>query len=616
MHRLLLSLVVATVTAMPQSPSNRITGSGTESIVASTLGSDGSVYLVGSTNSPDFPVTIPAQSMPTSESYRAFVVKLGGKGEVVYATLLPAAASNPRGIAVNGKGEVLVGGQSREMGFPFTPGAIGQNNVANSGFLIKLDATGARILVALRGYGMGPVAYDAADNLYVAGSVFGDEGVGPTPGAFQASHSVQVCAGGPFFGIPCSYQYVAKISADGTRLIYSTFLTGSFGATAATLLIDAEGNAVVAGTTNSRDYPTTEGAFQREYRVTAVPRPVISPRPTINPPPPTAFISKLNATGTGLVWSTFYSGTGAENVRSLRLTEAGDLFLTGLSQSRDLAGSQWLPGNCPLGTSPDVPYAAALSGDGRTLRYARYVNDIDGLQAVRVLVNADGTPRIERGGPAELDFSSSGLAYVCMVDSADNARLTQVAPGQLVTVFGEFAPGTAVRVDGIDARVLYASAEQINWRAPETLREGETVEMELAGMRRSVFVARQIASAFLDLREPIQPQVNCGGQVINGYAPIARNEDGSMNSCESPAERGSVVTLFLNGIGNAEAPQAVLSQSGRSEVVAFEPDTDSPVASVWKLRIRLAPEFTSGTVTPIIDGRGLRYSPLVVWVRR
>lgn len=609
MRKFLLTLILA-VACFAQ---NRVRGSSdNDQITATVRGTDGFIYATGVTNSPDFPTTIETASRPAQDDYRPFVLKLDSAGKVIYSTLIEAPSASSRSITVNSKGEVLIGGQSVELGpvrFPQTPGAVAIDGV-NTGFLVKLNAAG-RMVLAIRGLGNGPVAFDGNDNIYVAGSAYGDTPILPTASAFQSTHANQACGGTGFVGFACSYQYVAKISADGAKLLYSTFITGAYGASPSALLIDPEGNALVAGTTNSPDYPVTEGSFQTQYRVAKPPPPRSSFRPSIYPPPPSGYLTKLNAGGTALIWSTYFSGTGAETIRNLRLSPDGGLFFAGQSASRDLPFSMGLPEGCPLGIySPDIPYIAGLSADGKSSSGSRYVYDIDPYQETRIRVRPDGTAQILIGEAPAVDLET-GASYLCMVDSADLSQLSAVAPGQLVTLFGQFTDGVSVRVGEVPAQLLFSSAEQINFQVPlTTISAGELTVSAANGStgRRPFDWVGRAPSVFLDLSHPLTIIASCREYSFSpGYDAIVRNEDGSLNDCENPAPKGSIVTFYLNGLG-ATAPVVTFSYGGELDGLELES------SGVWRMRVRLAANTRSGSLTPLIDGASLRYPSLAVWI--
>jgi uncharacterized protein (TIGR03437 family) len=604
-----------------------LTGVGNERVQSLALGPDGAIFAAGSTSSLDFPATTPAGPKLTPDDQRAFVLKLDRTGKLQYARLIEAYTSSfGLAVAVNAKGEALLGGQLIEIDghtFQTTPGATAANADANTGFIVKLDASGKNILVAVRGLGLGPVAYDTNGNIYVTGAAYGSSDIGVTPGAFQSSHGQRACAGTAFFGLGCSYQYVAKISPDGTKLLYSTFVTGTWGAYPAALSIDSAGNAIVAGLTFSDDYPVTQGAFQRAFRVTNYPPSSFpSPKPSVLHPPATGYITKLNANGTGLVWSTFFSGTGSETITDLRLDAQNRITIAGVSGSRDLPGGQAMQAGCNPGYAREVTYVAQLNADASSLIASRYVFGVDATVAARVAVRPDGAPLLTAADAIKPIDLAAGTPLQCTTDPADNARVNRAAPGQLVSLFGEdfLTEGDSVWIDGLVAPRLYASSNQINAQVPPELagRDAVTVAvMTNSGTllsRRLRLVARA-PSAFLIIQDvdPRNPVVSCNGTFFTGFLPVARNEDGSLNSCEQPAAPGSVVTFYLNGIG-VTAPEITMKFS-EATVLGLDQDPDSP-PGVSRLRVRLLPNGGSGSLTPLFDGIPLRESFLAVWIHR
>lgn len=169
------------------------------------------------------------------------------------------------------------------------------------------------------GDGGSAIAVDSAGNAYVTGAVYSQD-FPVTSGAFQKVNN----AAGEY----SDNVFISKINAAGSALIYSTYLGGSaqgfnfvgncnincYGDSGAAIALDANGNAYVAGTANSTDFPVTDGAFQK----------------TNNDAPleeSTAFVAKLNATGSALVYSTYVGGSGT--AMAGEPTVFGDLRLTG-----------------------------------------------------------------------------------------------------------------------------------------------------------------------------------------------------------------------------------------------------------------------------------------------
>ena len=277
------------------------------------LGADGSAYVAGSTTDAGFPVTPGAFETtldPTGIS-QGFLVKVNPVGTVVYSTFINGKTyTQLTGIAVDGAGEILLTGS----GGPAYPVA---SSPPVQGFILKLDAGLSKVLLSVYGYGGGLIALDGQSNIYIAGSaqpvnVSGQFLSLPAlpAGAFQTTHLGTVCQastgpGGPFEKL-CPHEYVAKLDATGKPL-WATYVTGTYGETAAGIAVDSTGNVIVAGTTNSSDYPVTAGAFQTSYPAAAAQLPGAG-FVFIAPPDATGYVTKVNATGTGLlVWSTYFA---------------------------------------------------------------------------------------------------------------------------------------------------------------------------------------------------------------------------------------------------------------------------------------------------------------------
>ena len=98
-----------------------------------------------------------------------------------------------------------------------------------------------------------------------------------------------------------------------------------------------------------------------------------TPKPAVIPPPSTGYLTKVNATGTGLVWSTFFSGTGSESITDLRLDTNGTLVIAGLSGSRDLPDATPPPVGCNPGLLTELAYVARLAPEAAAVIDSRYV---------------------------------------------------------------------------------------------------------------------------------------------------------------------------------------------------------------------------------------------------
>ena len=117
--------------------------------------------------------------------------------------------------------------------------------------------------------------------------------------------------------------FVTKLNPTGTALVYSTFIGGSNFDWGRAIAIDAAGNAYVTGQTKSSDFPTTAGAFDRTFNVDTCPRCGIDQED--------AFVLKLNAAGSALVYSTFIGGFDLDDGLGIAVDAAGNAYVTGVT---------------------------------------------------------------------------------------------------------------------------------------------------------------------------------------------------------------------------------------------------------------------------------------------
>ena len=621
-----------------------IGGAGSEGASALAVDEAGAAYFTGTTTSRDFPTTPGAlQTEFQAEAYQAFVVKVDGAGAVVYASFVGRTSNTSgRDIAVNAAGEALVTGQSVGVGFPATPGAAWSTDVTNAMYTVKIDASGTALLAAVRGLGGGRVAYDAGGNWYIAGEVLGGDEIPISAGAVQTAHGQAACGGTAFLGIPCSYGFVTKLNPGGTEVIFSTWLTGRHGSQVRGLHVDAEGNALVAGVTNSTDFPTTGGALlDRHIAIEPYPPDPNPLRPAIRIPRASGFVAGLNNTGTALLFSTYFSGTRTDTISGMWV-DVNSIYLAGGANSPDLPGLDAPPPCVPSG------YVSRIALDGSSVVGTELLD----RDATGDLVFLGEQGPYAASGPAILrvDFYGPRSRVACVTDAANGVRVAAVTPGQLLTLFGEdlaeqeligvpsasgFLPfalgGFTAAFNGTPAALLYVSGRQVNLQAPYEIAEDDTVVMVMHGESRTYRVSGRQPAPFLRG----DPELTCNGATPaapGGVSyPLALNEDGALNTCATPAAPGSLVTVFLNGVGVA----GISARSGwvtpgdaiipLDLPVALDPPAglDSAqlqpgaVSSVWALRIRV-PGTTAGfwSVRVSVDESPAAGGPLTVWVRR
>lgn len=257
---------------------------------------DGRAYVTGTTYSTDFPTVNPRQPM-LSGSSGAFVASFAPDGFVLLYSTYLGNNSAAHAIAVDGQGYVSVTGETTN---------YDGSNYRTDGFVTSLGPGGSllynRSLTAGVGFG---IAIDGAGNTYVTGVTGGGL---PLVAALQSE----------FGGLRDAF--VAKLDGTGNT-VYSSYLGGSGDDRGSAIAVDATGNIVVVGITNSVDFPTLN-PLQEQVRDFDV------------------FITKMGPTG--LIYSTTLGGSGSEYDNSieargpaLALDALGNAYVAGLTWSDD-----------------------------------------------------------------------------------------------------------------------------------------------------------------------------------------------------------------------------------------------------------------------------------------
>ncbi len=275
----------------------------------------GAAYVIGGTDSSNFPTTEGAfQTTYGGGVVDAFVAKLNAEGSgLLYATFLGGSDWDLGwGIAVDRSGAAYVTGDTYSSDFPTTPGAFQTTGggVFRDGFVAKYNAEGSDLLYStyLGGryddFGKS-IVVDGDGAAYVTGNTYSFD-FPITARSFQTTYGGNVDA------------FVAKYNAEGSDLLYSTFLGGGDWDVVHNIVVDGNGATYVVGGTDSSNFPTMGRAFQTTYGGNT-----------------DAFVAKLNANGTRLLYSTFLGGGEYDFGSSIMVDEIGAALVTGLTGSDD-----------------------------------------------------------------------------------------------------------------------------------------------------------------------------------------------------------------------------------------------------------------------------------------
>src|SRR5665213_3409596 len=266
---------------------------------------------------------------------------------LAYSTYLGGSGLDEgNAIAVDASGNVYVAGSTQSTDFPVTAGAIqttnrgvenyGSDSLDSNVFVTKLNSTGDALLYSTYLGGTGAdsafgLVVDGSGNAYVAGSTQSTS-FPVTQGAFQTTiHGAAYGQGSHF-----SNAFVTKLNPTGSALVYSTLLGGTTGPNCSTtvansavtgsdsgnaLAIDGSGNAYIAGTACTQDFPTTAGAFQTGNKSAS------------SDGYANAFVTKLNPTGSALIYSTYLGGSVWDGASGLAVDGSGNAYVTGSARS-------------------------------------------------------------------------------------------------------------------------------------------------------------------------------------------------------------------------------------------------------------------------------------------
>lgn len=346
----------------------------------------GNAYVTGKTSSSSFPTTPGAYDATYNSNGDVFIAKFNSKGtRLLYSTYLGGSDSEGgAGIEVDGSGNAIVFGSTESSDFPTTPGAYdSSHNGKEDVFIAKLNSAGTDLLYStyLGGssgdYGSG-IAADGSGNAYVTGWTYSTD-FPTTPSAYDATYN--------------NYGdgFIAKLSSAGTGLLYSTYLGGSMEETCSEIAVDKNGNAYVTGQTRSLSFPTTSGAYDKNLDGIR-----------------DAFITKLNSTGTGLLYSTYLGGDLTDGAFGIAVDESGNAYVTGETWSLDFPAT---PGAYDTSLSGFIDaFATKLNSAGTNLIYSSYLGGSGHDYGYSITVDGNGNAYLT-GSTGYSNFPTTSGAY-------------------------------------------------------------------------------------------------------------------------------------------------------------------------------------------------------------
>jgi uncharacterized protein (TIGR03437 family) len=273
---------------------------------------DGSLAVVGYTNSSHFPLKNAFQTQYTAGLFEAYVTRLSSDGRsLIFSTYLGGTLDQemyPGGsTAIDSAGNIWVTGDTSSQDFPVKNAIQQKLGGGYDVFLTKFSPTGALLYSTYFGGAgndfEGEVALDADDNVYVTGW---GSATFPLKNALQTAHNVGVL----------NTAYLFSLSPDGQSVRFSTFLGDAAPGGGNGLAFDGAGNIYVAGGVYSSSLITTPDAVQPNFGGGAG----------------NAFLIKLNRTASEVLYSTYFGATD-EEATDVKVDSDGFIYLTGYTDS-------------------------------------------------------------------------------------------------------------------------------------------------------------------------------------------------------------------------------------------------------------------------------------------
>ena len=501
---------------------------------------------------------------------------------LVYSTYLGGSGNTNHqgdqgnGIAVDSAGNVYVVGTTYSADFPVTSGAFQSiNRAANSAstvFISKLNAAGTALVYSTYlggsggdfGYG---IALDPAGNAYVTGATYSTD-FPVTCGAYQTTN--------PSSTSGATTAFVAKLNVDGNNLFYSTYLGGrgnratpAHGDAAQAIVVNSTGDAYVTGYTWSANFPVTDNAFQGTFAGNAANS--------------NAFVSELTPRGTGLVYSTFLGGSGADYGNGVALDAAGDVFVAGSTNSSDFPVTKGVFQAALNG--PTNAFVTELNPDGSDEVFSTYLGgggdsaqaiavDSKGFTYVAGSTNSSTFP-LTAGAVEGTNFTTYEL-----VDSG-TGFITKLSQDASSLVYSTYVQGhntivTGLAVDSTGAAYLTGSASSVGagyWGGFESTPDGLPVPPSQANSATSG------NSAFVVKLDPLASMFNyatlLGGGANDRATALAIDSSGNIyvtgyaNSADFPTTSGAFQTMNhapAVGAGNAFVSKFALAAEANQTV--------------------------------------------------
>jgi uncharacterized protein (TIGR03437 family) len=506
--------------------------------------SSGDLFILVNSTSPNFPSTGSMAGFPPDDfGANYFILELSSDGsrllfsdEFGFPGFQDASTVNATLLTSDRK--LIFGGTTDGTAFPTTPGAYlsARPNASLDGFVFEWDPkTNMVVHSTLIGGSnqdlLTQLTMDASGNFYVAGYTVSTD-FPLTPGAFYS----------PGTDSQGLLDFVAKLDANLSTLDFSLLFGGSYHPIPNAVAVDSSGNVYIDGW-GSEDLPVTPGAFETSYSG--------------------GFLAKFNGQNGARIYFTYLGDGDSGFPGSLAPASDGTVWAAG--------GSQWggvvitpdaLEPN-PSSVGPGAGYLKHISSDGSQQLYGTYLGEVLALVSPGVALATGSTNLFQIDDFNVPSQPPTGPLITSIVNAASLSQPDYISPGEIVSIFGlSIGPtqpvsyqlnssgtvpsnlnGLQVLINVVAAPILYASENQINAVVPFSVMNTP------ANIDTATFEVQNPATAEDLSASTLWIVSSVPGVFESGGTGLILNQDATQNTAANPAKQGTIISLFVTGVG-------------------------------------------------------------------
>jgi beta-propeller repeat-containing protein/HYDIN/CFA65/VesB family protein/centrosomal CEP192-like protein len=486
-------------------------GSGGDVAYAVGVDSSGNTYIAGFTNSTDFP-TAKAEQSKAGGNGDAFISKLNPAGTAfVYSTYLGGSGADiAAGLAVDAAGDVFLTGQTTSSDFPVSPKS------------------------------------SSSSSTQAFQTVYGGEGDA----------------------------FAVELASAGDKLVYSSYLGGSGADFGQAIAVDSSGNAYVAGSTQSTDFPTVN--------------PI---QPNLAGGTQDVFIAKVNFSGTALVYSSYLGGAQADTGQAIKVDASGNAYIAGYTFSPDFPTEKPIQGS--LGGDADA-FVTEVNAAGSALVFSTYLGGAGRDRAFGLALDTSGNIYVA-GDTQSTNFPTTSGAFQTSNAGNGDAFVSKLSPSGASLAYSTYLGGSGVDQANAIAVDSSGNAVVVGFTQSSDFPKVDPLQAILNGpIGGSTCGTSPCADAFVSELKASGSQLAystfLGGSQADFGQAVALDTSGnprvvgSTSSSNFPAVAGA----FQGNIGGV---------AGNAFVVEIQP-ADSPALALAPSKLNFGNQTVSVTSTP------------------